>query len=245
MTQAADFDVANAFARVARDIAGQDDLAATTTRVVQLAKQTLYCRAAAVWQLSGADCLKLDACTDPDIVAGIHDLKARTGQGLAWECLRERTPIRSDDLSTETRWPDYTRWVLQHSQIRSAVGYPLEQAGRHLGALVLYSQEPGFFNDTIMRAGEIYAAHAGIALSHAISASKAAHLERALASNRRIGMAVGILMYAHRITDEQAFDLMRTISQHTDQKVREVADYVVSTGELPACPPTAGLKKHA
>jgi AmiR/NasT family two-component response regulator len=52
-------------------------------------------------------------------------------------------------------------------------------------------------------------------------------------------------MYAHRITDDQAFDLMRTISQHTDQKVREVADYVVSTGELPPCSANGGVAKRA
>jgi DNA-binding response OmpR family regulator len=42
---------------------------------------------------------------------------------------------------------------------------------------------------------------------------KAANLELALASNRQIGAAMGILMSQLRLTDEQAFDLLRKASQ--------------------------------
>ncbi|MGX7678090.1 ANTAR domain-containing protein [Jatrophihabitans sp. DSM 45814] len=58
------------------------------------------------------------------------------------------------------------------------------------------------------------------------------NLDRALTSNREIGIAVGILMAAHRFTAEQAFDLLRRVSQHTHRKVREVALDVAEAGSL-------------
>ncbi|HZZ97211.1 MAG TPA: ANTAR domain-containing protein [Jatrophihabitantaceae bacterium] len=61
----------------------------------------------------------------------------------------------------------------------------------------------------------------------------AANLQIALASNRRIGTAVGILMARHRITDDTAFDLLRVTSQRTHRKLRDIADDVVLTGALP------------
>ncbi len=67
-------------------------------------------------------------------------------------------------------------------------------------------------------------------------ADKAAHLERALASNREIGSAMGILMINHKITGDQAFNLLRRTSQHGHRKLSAVAYEVVQMGllELPA-----------
>lgn len=65
---------------------------------------------------------------------------------------------------------------------------------------------------------------------------RAGHLERALASNREIGSAMGILMINHKVTSDQAFDLLRRISQHGHRKLNVVAREVVELGmvELPA-----------
>lgn len=44
-------------------------------------------------------------------------------------------------------------------------------------------------------------------------------------------------MATHKITDTQAFDLLRGISQHRHLKLRDIAAEVVLTGELNAQPP--------
>ncbi|HEY0165540.1 MAG TPA: ATP-binding protein [Jatrophihabitans sp.] len=62
---------------------------------------------------------------------------------------------------------------------------------------------------------------------------KVANLERALFSNRQIGAAIGILMARLKLTDEQAFDLLRTTSQSRHRKLRDIAEEVTMTGELP------------
>jgi AmiR/NasT family two-component response regulator len=57
-------------------------------------------------------------------------------------------------------------------------------------------------------------------------------LQHALASNRRIGMAVGILMCQRRLTEDQAIALLRTRSQSCNVKVRELAETAIYTGTL-------------
>jgi hypothetical protein len=39
-------------------------------------------------------------------------------------------------------------------------------------------------------------------------------------------------MFQHKLTGEQAFDLLRRVSQHGHRKLREVAYQVADTGEL-------------
>jgi AmiR/NasT family two-component response regulator len=58
------------------------------------------------------------------------------------------------------------------------------------------------------------------------------HLQQAVVSNRRIGMAMGILMERHRITEEQAFDELRDLSQRRNVKLRDLAEQLIYTGDV-------------
>lgn len=62
---------------------------------------------------------------------------------------------------------------------------------------------------------------------------KIEHLRTALLTNRRIGIAVGILMVQRKVTDERAFALLVAASQTGNRKVRAVAEDVIYTGRLP------------
>jgi hypothetical protein len=66
--------------------------------------------------------------------------------------------------------------------------------------------------------------------------NQSANLEIALGSSRDIGTAIGILMNAHLVTQEQAFGMLRTASQHGHRKLREVANEVIFTGSIPTPP---------
>ncbi len=55
---------------------------------------------------------------------------------------------------------------------------------------------------------------------------------KALDTSRNIGTAIGILMATHRLTQDQAFLLLRVASQHTHRKVHDLARDVIDTGTL-------------
>ena len=61
---------------------------------------------------------------------------------------------------------------------------------------------------------------------------KAAGLERALVTTRRIGMAVGILMCRQQLTEDQAVAVLTTHGQHCNLVLRELAETVIDTGTL-------------
>ncbi|NUO35424.1 MAG: ANTAR domain-containing protein, partial [Dermatophilaceae bacterium] len=52
-------------------------------------------------------------------------------------------------------------------------------------------------------------------------------------TSRRIGMAIGILMNVHKVTEDEAFALLRATSQNFNVKLRLVADDVARKGTLP------------
>lgn len=58
------------------------------------------------------------------------------------------------------------------------------------------------------------------------------NLKVALQSNRRIGIAIGIVMSQRRITDEAAFLALRGASQNSNRKLRDVAEDVIYAGRI-------------
>jgi AmiR/NasT family two-component response regulator len=59
------------------------------------------------------------------------------------------------------------------------------------------------------------------------------NLEIALQTNRRIGVAIGILMSRHGTSEERAFEMLAQASQLSNRKLREIADAVAYEGDLP------------
>ena len=61
---------------------------------------------------------------------------------------------------------------------------------------------------------------------------KIANLEAGLQTSRTIGVAIGILVERHKVTVAEAFDTLVSVSQGVHIKLRDVAAYLVDTGEL-------------
>ncbi|WP_434995148.1 ANTAR domain-containing protein [Arthrobacter sp. Ld5] len=78
--------------------------------------------------------------------------------------------------------------------------------------------------------GLLVASHASVAFAEA---EKNRQLREAVNSRDVIGQAKGILMERHKITGEQAFIVLSMASQRNHLKLRNVADHLISSGELP------------
>jgi GAF domain-containing protein len=232
-----DFDGARMFARIARDLAEQPDVRSTGERVVTLAKSLTGCDSAAKWALTQQGGVVPRAATDPVVAEHFGKVIADTREGLAWECLRGRCTVLLRDLREDRRWPAWREAGLQSAEpFLSAVGYSLDIRGQSMGALVLASHEADFFTEDIVQVGAVFAEHAAISLEAATAGEQAMNLQQALATNRRIGIAIGVLLATYRCTEEQAFDMLRAVSQHQHEKLRDVAEEVVLTGALPPIP---------
>lgn len=66
---------------------------------------------------------------------------------------------------------------------------------------------------------------------------RAANLEQALASNREIAMALGFVMAVEGCDAQAAFDRLRSVSQRTNRKLRDIAGEVVRSAVTPQAAP--------
>jgi hypothetical protein len=155
------------------------------------------------------------------------------GYGPCIDAILDNTTYITGDLPNEPRWAGFGQRAADEAGVLSMMSFRMFLEGDDLIAgLNFYSSKPDAFDDNDQIFGLLLATHGALALTALNRGDTAAHLTRALESNREIGVAMGVLMTQHRITREQAFDLLRVASQHTHRKLADIAADVADTGTL-------------
>lgn len=227
--------LAGQFAAVARALASESSVEATLQRTVEVARLIVPgCHHAGITVLRRGK-PETPAATDA-VSAAVDAVQYEAGEGPCLSAILDDNIFRTGDLARETRWPKFSRPAVTRTGVRSVLAYRLFTEDDTLGALNLYSRERNAFDDDSVAIGSILTAHAALAFARARERAQIDGLEQAVASNRAIGMAIGILMAIERVGQDEAFDLLRTVSQRTNRKLREIADDVVHTGQLPQLP---------
>lgn len=157
----------------------------------------------------------------------------KTDEGPCLDALRQHETIVIDDLQTEARWPDYRARALELG-VRSMISFRLFAHEDTMGALDFYSATPHAYGRTSRVLGQVFASHAGVALKAAITE---AGLDVAIRTRDVIGQAKGIIMERHTIPADAAFHQLRRISQHHHRPLREIADDIATSGEIPTVGP--------
>jgi MerR family transcriptional regulator, light-induced transcriptional regulator len=154
----------------------------------------------------------------------LEELEREVGEGPWLEAVRRREMVESAELATEDRWPDYGRAAVERTATHSVLAIPLIVRRQLFAVLEFFAEEPDAFDDQDRSAAVSLATHAAIALHVAIQQRT---LTEAIGTRDIIGQAKGILMEREGIDDARAFELLRTVSNQTNAKLRDVAGIIV------------------
>jgi GAF domain-containing protein len=215
-------DVAQALRDVARSLEAEPDLQHVLAAIVASVTGTVPGAEQAGVSLREGKLLHTVASTS-DLTKRINNIEHELDEGPCLQALLDHHSYRIDDMSQDTRWPRFAAAAEAHG-VRSMLGYKLFTSGRNLGALDLYSSKRNAFDADSEIIGELFAAHAAIAL---IGSTQQAEFRRALSSRDTIGIAKGILMQRERISDDQAFNLLVSTSQNANIKLHDLAEWLV------------------
>lgn len=235
---------ASSFAEISRALYSAHTVEGTLRRIVELSVATVDgCSGSGISFVQG-DEIVTPVWTEPEVLE-VDRMQYTTGQGPCLDAIAREESVYAEDLLTDPRWPSFGPMAAE-AGMRSLLSFCLH-GETTLGALNLYSRFPRAFGATGRAQALIFATHASVALAAAVELEHANQalavetkrlrdLHGALASRQVIGRAEGILMQRELITSDQAFDLLRRASQHLNIKLREVAQHVVDTGDIPSTP---------
>jgi transcriptional regulator with GAF, ATPase, and Fis domain len=181
------------------------------------------------------------ACSDP-LAARVDEFQYELDDGPCLSAIRDGKVVRIEDTAEQKRWPEFEARAASHG-IRSCLALPLNTDGRAVGVLNLYARAARAFGPGEERRAADFALNAAGALTLAVRlASHAALIEQlrsSLSSRTVIDQALGIIMAREHCPQARAFAILRTASQNSNVKLRDIATAIVTSisGEPPSPPP--------
>ncbi|MEI4272947.1 ANTAR domain-containing protein [Klenkia sp. LSe6-5] len=133
-------------------------------------------------------------------------------------------------------WAD-PRWDLAADgptpPVRSVVATALPGTARARAVLVVHGTGPDLADPSVVEQVEVALPDLAAGVAVVQARLEVVDLQRALASNRVIGAAIGVAMSAHKLPYDTAAELLRTVSNHTNTRLADLAEQILLTGEVP------------
>ena len=168
--------------------------------------------------------------TTDAFVTEVDSIQYSLGQGPCISAAAEARTIRSGSLGADARWSRFGGRVARLN-VHSALSLPLITADGVVGAMNIYAHSKHAFDERAAELGEIFAVPAAVAVQNAQVLARAqrlvSQLHSALESRRSIDHAVGIMMSRSGISEAEALERLRAMSQHDHVKLVTVAAKIV------------------
>ena len=225
---------ARALAQAASALAEKVDPALTTDRICGLAVELVRPCAHASISIRARRGRPRTLAASSSVAERVDAAQYELGQGPNLTAIDENRTLVLQDLGTEGEWPDWTA-LAREAGINSLMCVRLIGSRQQtIGAMTLYSEAVGPWDDETFELAKLYATHAAIAMNHAQVADG---LHTALASRHLIGLAQGVLMTRHQLSATQAFAVLQKYSSESNVKVADVARDIVADLDPTYAPP--------
>jgi hypothetical protein len=171
------------------------------------------------------------AAASDDVARHIDALERELGEGPCVDAIDDEAGQIDPDIRRQSAWPRLAERVLAETPVQGMAGYRIVVDGKKVGALNLFSDTAGALEEEGGDQGAVLSAFASVALMSVANRDRADSLRRGLESNREVGKAIGLLMAAHHIGSDEAFEVLRKASNDMNMKLTEVAREVIENAE--------------
>jgi GAF domain-containing protein len=166
------------------------------------------------------------------VVVTVDDAQYRMDEGPCLTAWAERRVVRVDDLGTDLRWP---RWAeaVRFLRVRSVVSAPLVAQGLALGAVKVYSDVSGAFDERTERLLSGFADAAAVLLANVVSLDNerrlSARLQQAIQDRDTLQLAKGMVMQRDGVSEQTALRSLIGQADSGGRPVQELAASIVGT----------------
>lgn len=218
--------LAEAFAEISRVLLAEPDVQRTLDKMCQLLVVTVDGCDHAVVTLVRDHHMHSPASSD-DVGPAVDAIQFEVDDGPCVQAIKEHLTLVTDDLTTDARWPRFSRRAADATGVRSMLSLRMFVAEDTLGSLNLYAKRPRAFTEESLAVGTIFAAHASLALRAAQTKESLVQLRQVVQTRELIGQAKGIIMGRQGISAQAAMDILCRGAERLRIDLREVSRRVV------------------
>ena len=220
-----------AFDELSRFVLGELSLTEVLQRVAELAKALIPdTREVSVTLLKENQRPETVVFTG-SLASQLDERQYRKGFGPCLDAAVSGKTILVSTSDPDAAYPEFAR-VAQRSGVSHSLSVGLPVQLRTVGAINLYAASDRAFDEQSIELAETFAGYAAVAIAnaalHRSTANAAAQMEAAMRSRSTIDQAIGIIMGRNRCSPEEGFSLLVTMSQRRNQRLRDIAQEIVS-----------------
>lgn len=219
-------DIARSLAEAAVSISAPRTLEETLDAIVHAARTSVPGFDHVGISIVSHDRIETKAATS-QLVWELDDVQYTLQEGPCVDSIRKEPLMSAPHLRDDDRWPRYVPQAVERG-VRSQLAYRLYVEEHTMGGLNFYSTESDTLQPGAGELGEVFAAHATIALGHAVDVD---NLTTALTTRGVIGQAIGLTMARFQISSDRAMQFLVRASSTSNIKLREIAEEVVNEAE--------------
>jgi GAF domain-containing protein len=229
-------DAPTAFAELTAVILAEHSTESIMQRVAEMATQVVPgADEASVTLVRGPKAMTV--ASTGELATALDERQYERGSGPCLAACDGNEVVGIPNLADEPRFAGWAQ-VAVDSGAASTLSVPVPVQSPVTAAINMYARKPAAFGDNDVRAMRTLASYAGVALvnihNFESAQQQARQLEAAMASRAVIEQAKGLIMAKQRGTAEQAFDVLVAMSQHSNRKLRDVAQEVVAAAAAAA-----------
>lgn len=218
------------FVELADTLVSNYDIGEFLYLLVERCQDVLQVDAGGVLLESPDGTLNLAAATS-EKMSRLEESEISNNEGPCFEAYRDVKQIVAEDLQlTLEQWPNVTQVALD-MDLHSVYAFPLRLRDDCIGALNLYREHPGPFDDRDVRLAQAFADVAAIGIlqqRQIIEAqTRADQLQGALNTRVVIEQAKGVLAGKTGVTPDEAFEALRKHARNNRMNVHKLAVRVV------------------
>ena len=204
----------------------------TLRRVTELAKQTLPGVEDVSLTMIEHGQPRTIVFTGP-LAVDLDERQYELGFGPCLDAAKTGQTITVDEDS-DGPYREFAR-VAGRAGVRHVLSVGMPVAGRSIGGLNIYSTADAAFSPAFLEYAEVFAGYAAVAVnnvaSYARTAAEVSQLRTAMESRAAIEQAKGIIMGRDRCSPDEAFDMLRRISQSRNVKLHDIARAIVDAAQ--------------
>lgn len=169
--------------------------------------------------------------TDGPEATELDQAQYKLGEGPGLDAVRDRAMVESTDLTTETRWPQWSSLALA-AGITGVLAVPLDVADSVVGSVNLYTESANGLADSAQLTGMLLGEHASLLLASVLErrglAALTAELAAALRGDSPVGHAVGIVMAQRGCNADEALRVLTNAAATANVSIAVVAERLVA-----------------
>ena len=180
---------------------------------------------ACISTLEADEQLQTQAASD-DVARLMDRLESEAHEGPCLDSIEQDSVQHDADIANGSKWPKLAELTLSRTPVRGMLGYQLLDGLGSRAAFNVFSDTPDALTKESVDIGAVLASFTSVALAAAQRHATAENLRRGLESNREIGKAIVMLMAAHKVNDEEAFEILRGASSRTNTQLAALASKI-------------------